>query len=139
MAMEIPLPELIGYYDDSTGPVTITVGTNSSQGELHPWPAEFIALFIEPPGGFWYVGVGVGVDGAFDETLEFQSFYDPDWEFLADGTGELTFEFAPAMLTGGAVPITPPTGTITAVSLLIELAVANKVSTWSQLKAHYRD
>jgi hypothetical protein len=163
-AVEVPLPELAGDYDTTNYIRTVTVDVGGSlvgisgaelymagsmtpgvvgyydefdELQTEPWPAEFGGGFYEMGTSAWFAWTG-GHDGAFEVTVPFQGIGDPNWDFLADGVAEFTFEFIPASLVGLVFPITDPYGSITEVTLIIHATVPVEESTWGRVKALYR-
>ena len=164
--IEVPLPGLAGSYAaaedrtmgfdlgqelDSVDAVSISWQGSISPGlghgdgvwipedEWFEWSAEFIAsMDPDPPqNGFWYAPVGP-VDGSFDEVTPFDSFLSPGWEFLLDGVGQIEVALAPAISIGG-VMVTPPSGHISAATLLIDADFTPVESvSWSNIKALFR-
>lgn len=163
LAGSTPVPGLVGEYDGESPPRIVVVefgqaldGISDMTLELEgmfdtSWVtteggsaelcADFEASFLEPDPGFWQAAViSLDREGDFQATVPFSSLFGATWEFLADGVGELTFEFAPCGITGGAAPKTQtgPIGAVYSAILVYDDAVAEARVPFAGIKAMYR-
>lgn len=164
LAGTIELPGLQGAYTGADSPRSVSIDTggpiedlSTVSLELHgmfdtswtseggipvTWCAEFAATFFDADPGFWMaVLISDGHEGEFHATIEFSSLFGASWAFLADGEGELTFEFEPCAVVGEPQDqdwSLGPFGAIYSATLNLDGTVAGESLSFSRIKALYR-
>jgi len=166
--IEIPLPELTGSYTidpastrtvafDLGQPVTevhqvwirwagsMTYGIGQGDGVIRPvepwfdWPGQVYAKMDTDEYGYWHT-ISRPAEGAFEDTVLFETPFENTWDFLLDGTGELKVYLMAGIFIGGFM-VDPPSVELDTVSLLLDVDLATDVdntATWGEIKARYR-
>ncbi len=102
---------------------------------------EFDARFLDTPGGYWIAGGGTSEQpGSFEITSEFYPVVgDPTWEFLMDGTGEVTLFGSTGALLGECWLVTSPEATLSEAVLYVDadFPVPTESTSWGRIKALY--
>ena len=117
------------WCDDIWGPVLRNLGVSIGGG-------------MQPEAGQWYTEQnGYLTPGSFDWTSNFTSYGAATWNFLLDGTGDLSF----GGYSGSAIPECYPTeveATLTVDEVVLsvdgEFPTPANPSTWGRIKAQYR-
>lgn len=123
---------------------SVAAGRGDCQGSAFRWVGTLSARLGEPAFGAWQAGIPAQFpewETEFIRTQRFESSLDPGWDFLSDGTGEITVAMIPALYFCGEM-IAPPVGIVTTATLILDVElepVAVEAATWGRVKALYRD
>jgi hypothetical protein len=157
---EIPLPGLLGTYPAArtasfqlrSEPLVIrgasirlageaTVGSSMCLwGGPYSLTLTFNAHMLDTPEGYWSAGGGAPEPGSFEFTSEFYPLIgNPTWEFLMDGSGQLTLYGSIGALLTDCWEVTSPTATVTEATLYVdaEFPVPTETTSWGRIKALY--
>ena len=102
---------------------TIIPGLGCGDGVERPvypffeWPCQ-IQMFMDADLGFWAAWFGP-YNGPFSQEKLFVGFFDATWDFLLNGTAQISAYLAPLYIIGGKM-LQAPSGTITQAYLIIE-------------------
>jgi hypothetical protein len=158
VVVEIPLPGLLGAYPPvlrttsfelSAPPSaihgvslrisgTLEFGMLDCEEGQFPTGCNARGDMWDAPTHLWSAGYYMDMAGYFSWTQPFETSSGATWNFLADGSGEITFQ-AGYVLTW-CFELRPPTVTVTEAVLIVdaEFPVAIESSTWGKIKALYR-
>ena len=93
------------------------------------WSADFVA-WMDPPGDeYWAAHTGSAT--LFETEEPFEAFGADTWDFLLDGEGEISVHLAEDIVVGG-VMVTPPSGELTDVYLVVDGVPLDAVPTLSE-------
>jgi len=103
-------------------------GVERPLDEWFEWPAAFVAKMDPPDVGYWTADVGSATP--FDTEEPFSAVGPATWDFLLDGEGEISVHLSPAIVIGG-VMVTPPSGDLSDVYLVVEGTPVGSIPTVS--------
>jgi hypothetical protein len=141
--LEQPVTEIHQVWIQLAG--TITYGTGHGDGIIRPvepwfdWPGQVYAKMDADEYGYWDT-ISRPDEGAFEDTVLFETHFENTWDFLLDGTGEVNVCLLAGIFLGG-IMVDPPTFELDTVSLLLDVDLETSVdntTTWGEIKSRYR-
>ena len=162
--VEIPLPELVGIYTmNDTSARTVSFDLGHPVFEVHqawiqwsgsitpgviarpsqptvPWPCEVYAYLDTIGTSYWSAFFGP-VEGSFRDTTTFKAIFNPTWDFLSDGIGDLTVKLLPEILLCYHKIYESPIVQLDTVSIIFDVDLATGVGNSSpdgEIKIQYR-